>query len=64
MAPAFWIVAGGLLLVWGGTWAVQIALWLVQLALRLLGGVAVLAHKFVEQPAQRMIDRWTKPKTA
>ena len=26
--------------------------------------LAVLAHKFVEQPAQRMIDRWTKPKTA
>lgn len=26
--------------------------------------VAVLAHKTVEQPAQRLIDRWTKPKTA
>jgi peptidoglycan/LPS O-acetylase OafA/YrhL len=26
--------------------------------------LAVLAHRFVEQPAQRMIDRWTKPKTA
>ncbi|WP_312689729.1 acyltransferase family protein [Brevundimonas nasdae] len=26
--------------------------------------VAVFAHRLVEQPAQRMIDRWTKPKTA
>ena len=26
--------------------------------------LAVLAHRFVEQPAQRMIDRWTKPKAA
>lgn len=26
--------------------------------------VAVLAHRLVEQPAQRLIDRWTKPKTA
>lgn len=26
--------------------------------------VAVFAHRLVEQPAQRMIDRWTKPKAA
>ena len=26
--------------------------------------VAVIAHRGVEQPAQRLIDRWTKPKTA
>ena len=26
--------------------------------------VAVVAHRLVEQPAQRMIDRWTKPKAA
>lgn len=26
--------------------------------------VAVIAHRLVEQPAQRMIDRWTKPKPA
>ena len=26
--------------------------------------VAVLAHKLVEQPAQRLIDGWTKPKPA
>ena len=26
--------------------------------------VAVFAHRLVEQPAQRMIDRWTKPKMA
>lgn len=26
--------------------------------------VAVAAHRLVEQPAQRMIDRWTKPKAA
>lgn len=26
--------------------------------------VAVVAHRLVERPAQRMIDRWTKPKTA
>lgn len=26
--------------------------------------LAVLAHRFVERPAQRMIDRWTKPKVA
>ena len=26
--------------------------------------VAVLAHNRVERPAQRLIDRWTKPKTA
>lgn len=25
-------------------------------------GLAVLAHRFVELPAQRQIDRWTKPK--
>ncbi len=26
--------------------------------------LAVLAHRFIEQPAQRLIDRWTRPKTA
>jgi len=25
---------------------------------------AVFAHRRVEQPAQRLIDRWTKPKAA
>jgi peptidoglycan/LPS O-acetylase OafA/YrhL len=41
--------------------------WLNDLfAVALFAGIvvlAVLAHRFVEQPAQRMIDRWTKPKT-
>jgi len=26
--------------------------------------LAVLAHRLVEAPAQRLIDRWTKPKAA
>lgn len=30
----------------------------------LIVAVAVVAHRLVEQPAQRMIDRWTKPRTA
>jgi peptidoglycan/LPS O-acetylase OafA/YrhL len=42
--------------------------WLNDLfAVALFAGIvalAVLAHKFVEQPAQRMIDRWTRPKAA
>ena len=38
---------------------------LVGLALfALIVVVAVIAHRGVEQPAQRLIDRWTKPKTA
>lgn len=42
--------------------------WLNDLfAVGLFAGIvvlAVLAHRFVEQPAQRLIDRWTKPKVA
>jgi peptidoglycan/LPS O-acetylase OafA/YrhL len=30
----------------------------------LILGLAVLAHNLVERPAQRLIDRWTKPKPA
>ncbi len=30
----------------------------------LIVAVAVVAHRLVEQPAQRMIDRWTKPRSA
>ena len=30
----------------------------------LIVGLAVLAHNLVERPAQRQIDRWTKPKPA
>lgn len=30
----------------------------------LIVALAILAHRFVEAPAQRMIDRWTKPKAA
>jgi len=42
--------------------------WLNDLfAIALFAGIvalAVLAHRFVEAPAQRLIDRWTKPKAA
>jgi len=57
MAPALWIVGGGLLLVWGGTWALQITLWLLQLALRLLGGFAVLAFGLISLLALALLDR-------
>ncbi len=30
----------------------------------LIVAVAVVAHRLVEQPAQRMIDRWTKTRSA
>ena len=57
MALALWIVGGGIVLVWCGTWAIQIVLWLIQLALRLAGGLAVLAFGLVSLAALALLDR-------
>lgn len=57
MALALWVVGGGFLLVWCGTWALQIALWLIQLALRLVAALAVLAFGLASLLALAVLDR-------
>ena len=57
MALALWLVGGGVLLVWCGTWAIQLALWLLQVVLRVIGAVAVLAFGLVSLAALALLDR-------
>ena len=57
MALTLWLVGGGFVLIWCGTWVLQIAVVLLQIVLRLIAGLSVLAFGLVSILALALLDR-------